>query len=120
MIYSEELFACFQIALPSQITTETCYLDLYIQHILALQEASGSHGSGIPLVIMTSDDTHSKTQKLLEDNKYFGMSPDQVHLLKQVTFMHTALVMFLKPHRVGSNDSILCYHLLIPFYRIYL
>jgi UDP-sugar pyrophosphorylase len=74
----------FQIALPSQITTETCYLDLYIQHILALEEASGSYGGGIPLVIMTSDDTHSKTQKLLEDNKYFGMSADQVHLMKQV------------------------------------
>ncbi|KAG0569063.1 hypothetical protein KC19_6G063000 [Ceratodon purpureus] len=76
-------YSGIKIALPSQITTETCYLDLYIQHILALQEASGSHGSGIPLVIMTSDDTHSKTQKLLEDNEYFGMSPDQVHLLKQ-------------------------------------
>lgn len=34
---------CLQIALPSQITTRTCYLDLYIQHILALQEASGKN-----------------------------------------------------------------------------
>jgi hypothetical protein len=101
----------FQIALPSQITTETCYLDLYIQHILALQEASGSYGSGIPLVIMTSDDTHSKTQKLLEDNKYFGMSADQVHLLKQVTFMHTALKSCFEAHRVGSDDLVSGDHL---------
>ncbi|XP_024394251.1 UDP-sugar pyrophosphorylase [Physcomitrium patens] len=76
-------YSGIKIALPSQLTTETCYLDLYIQHILAFQEASGSRGNGIPLVIMTSDDTHLKTQTLLEDNKYFGMSPNQVHLLKQ-------------------------------------
>jgi UDP-sugar pyrophosphorylase len=106
------LMGCLlQIALPSQITTETCYLDLYIQHILALQEASGSYGSGIPLVIMTSDDTHSKTQKLLEDNKYFGMSADQVHLLKQVTFMNTAFSHVFQVYRVCSDDAFPCDHL---------
>lgn len=76
-------FRGIKLELYSQITTRTRFLDLYIQHILALQEASGSSGSALPLVIMTSDDTHSKTQKLLEDNKYFKMSPDQVYLLKQ-------------------------------------
>ena len=94
---------CFQIALPSQITTETCYLDLYIQHILALQEATGSYGSGIPLVIMTSNDTHSKTQRLLEDNKYFGMSPNQVHLLKQVTFRADCVSHASQAHEVGPR-----------------
>jgi UDP-sugar pyrophosphorylase len=44
----------------------------------------GSSGEQIPLVIMTSDDTHYKTQELLETNKYFGMLPDQIQLLKQV------------------------------------
>jgi UDP-sugar pyrophosphorylase len=34
-------------------------------------------------VIMTSDDTHYKAQELLETNKYFGMLPDQIQLLKQ-------------------------------------
>jgi UDP-sugar pyrophosphorylase len=43
----------------------------------------GSSGEQIPLVIMTSDDTHYKTQELLETNKYFGMLPDQIQLLKQ-------------------------------------
>ena len=38
----------------------------------------------IPFIIMTSDDTHSRTQDLLELNSYFGMKPTQVHLLKQV------------------------------------
>ena len=32
---------------------------------------------------MTSGDTHDRTLALLEDNKYFGMTKDQVHLLKQ-------------------------------------
>jgi UDP-sugar pyrophosphorylase len=44
----------------------------------------GSSGKQIPLVIMTSDDTHYKAQELLETNKYFGMLPDQIQLLKQV------------------------------------
>ncbi|RWW04878.1 hypothetical protein GW17_00031866 [Ensete ventricosum] len=37
----------------------------------------------IPLVIMTSDDTHSPTVDLLESNNYFGMKSTQVTLLKQ-------------------------------------
>ena len=32
---------------------------------------------------MTSGDTHERTQKLLQDNAYFGMQPAQVTLLKQ-------------------------------------
>ena len=37
----------------------------------------------LEMVIMTSDDTHSRTQALLEDSAYFGMQRDQLHLLKQ-------------------------------------
>lgn len=40
-------------------------------------------GQPLPLAIMTSDDTHGKTKALLEDNSYFGASPQQMHLLKQ-------------------------------------
>ncbi|KAH9573986.1 hypothetical protein CY35_01G030700 [Sphagnum magellanicum] len=76
-------YSGIKIALPSQMTTEVCFLEHYIQNILALQEAGGSSGEQIPLVIMTSDDTHYKTQELLETNKYFGMLPDQIQLLKQ-------------------------------------
>lgn len=38
----------------------------------------------IPLVIMTSDDTHESTLLLLESNYYFGMKTTQVKLIKQV------------------------------------
>ena len=59
---------------------------MYIESILALQQkACQERGEAVKLelVIMTSDDTHSRTQALLEDKAYFGMQRDQLHLLKQ-------------------------------------
>ncbi|CAK7346901.1 unnamed protein product [Dovyalis caffra] len=77
-----------KVALPVETTTGTCFLQLYIESVLALQEASsrmtqGGHKKEIPFVIMTSDDTHARTLELLESNSYFGMKPTQVKLLKQ-------------------------------------
>ncbi|PSS31875.1 UDP-sugar pyrophosphorylase [Actinidia chinensis var. chinensis] len=77
-----------KVALPIESTTGTCFLQHYIESILALQDASRKivEGGGqrqIPFVIMTSDDTHSRTLELLESNAYFGMLPSQVKLLKQ-------------------------------------
>ncbi|KAI3941399.1 hypothetical protein MKW92_022209 [Papaver armeniacum] len=77
-----------KVALPSETTTGTCFLQHYIESILALQEASCRLAQGqsevqIPLVIMTSDDTNARTLDLLESNSFFGMKPDQVKLLKQ-------------------------------------
>ncbi|KAK1271620.1 UDP-sugar pyrophosphorylase [Acorus gramineus] len=77
-----------KLALPAESTTGTCFLQHYIENILALQNASnsilqGQHEAQIPLVIMTSDDTHTPTVDLLESNSYFGMKPTQVKLLKQ-------------------------------------
>lgn len=77
-----------KVALPSETTTGTCFLQNYIDCILALQEAScklskDKFSVEIPFVIMTSDDTHAPTLKLLESNSYFGMKPRQVTLLKQ-------------------------------------
>lgn len=46
----------------------------------------GGSQAEIPFVIMTSDDTHTRTLELLESNSYFGMKPTQVKLLKQVRF----------------------------------
>ncbi|KAL5737397.1 hypothetical protein ACOSP7_030158 [Xanthoceras sorbifolium] len=77
-----------KVALPAETTTGTCFLQQYIESILVLQDASCSLAQGecqkeIPFVIMTSEDTHSRTLKLLESNFYFGMRPTQVKLLKQ-------------------------------------
>ncbi|XP_044475492.1 UDP-sugar pyrophosphorylase-like [Mangifera indica] len=76
-----------KLALPAETTTGTCFLQHYIECILALQDASCQLTEGeckeIPFAIMTSDDTHSRTLELLESNSYFGMKPSQVKLLKQ-------------------------------------
>ncbi|KAL4576990.1 hypothetical protein LXL04_013091 [Taraxacum kok-saghyz] len=77
-----------KVALPMETTTGTCFLQHYIESILSLSQASHKHAQGesqrdVPLVIMTSDDTHGHTLQLLESNSYFGMKPTQVKLLKQ-------------------------------------
>lgn len=61
---------------------EKCFLGLYIAHILNLQTTKGK-GRKIPLAIMTSDDTHDLTVKLLKDNSNFGMEEGQVTIMKQ-------------------------------------
>ncbi|OIW14508.1 hypothetical protein TanjilG_12101 [Lupinus angustifolius] len=78
-------YSGIKVALPAETTTGTCFLQNYIESILALQEASsqGESQTRIPLAIMTSDDTHGRTLELLELNSYFGMQPTQVTLLKQ-------------------------------------
>ncbi len=57
-------------------------MQVYIESILALQSKAGGSAQ-LPLAIMTSGDTHARTEKLLQDNAYFGMQPGQVTLLKQ-------------------------------------
>jgi hypothetical protein len=42
-------------------------------------------GRQLPLVIMTSDDTHARTQHLLEEWLHFGADPQQIRLLKQAS-----------------------------------
>lgn len=64
---------------------------MYIESILALQQkACVEQGTDVMLemVIMTSDDTHSKTQALLDKNRYFGMKSTQLHLVKQEKVGH--------------------------------
>ncbi|CAH9128460.1 unnamed protein product [Cuscuta epithymum] len=114
-----------KVALPQETTTGTCFLEHYIESILALQEASCESSQGespidIPLVIMTSDDTHSRTLQLLESNAYFGMKPTQVKLLKQEKVAcledndahlaldpHNKYEIQTKPHGHGDVHSLL-------------
>ncbi|CAD6335526.1 unnamed protein product [Miscanthus lutarioriparius] len=77
-----------KVALPRETTTGKCFLQHYLESILALQEASCKMvdegcQTKIPFIIMTSDDTNALTIKLLESNSYFGMEPSQVKILKQ-------------------------------------
>uniref|UniRef100_A0A6U6C210 UTP-monosaccharide-1-phosphate uridylyltransferase n=1 Tax=Guillardia theta TaxID=55529 RepID=A0A6U6C210_GUITH len=72
-----------KVSLPLYDALESeCFLKLYISHILYIQEKFGK-GKKIPLAIMTSDDTHAMTEKLLQDNNYFGMDSSQLTIMKQ-------------------------------------
>ena len=55
---------------------------LYVESILALQ-ARAAPDTQLPLAIMTSGDTHERTEALLRDNRNFGMTDGQITLLKQ-------------------------------------
>lgn len=75
-----------KVSLPVELTTSTCYLQLYAEQILAAQAVcSARRGSPvtIPLAIMTSDDTHARTVDLLASHDNFGLAPGQVSIIKQ-------------------------------------
>lgn len=76
-------YSGIKVELPSETTTNTCYLELYCQSILAIQTRYGDINHQVPLAIMTSDDTFSKTVRLLESKNYFGLETSQVTIMKQ-------------------------------------
>jgi UDP-sugar pyrophosphorylase len=111
-------FSGIKLALPVDLASGECYLGAYCASILALQRASGS-ASFIPLVIMTSDDTHGRTVELLEQHAYFGMAEGQVRLVKQekvaaltdndasMVLDESGLELITKPHGHGDVRSTL-------------
>lgn len=74
-----------KLALPAEIITDSTFFEIYIEHILALQQrvSSPKREAKMPLAIMTSNDTHSETIELPEANKYFGLDASQVSFIKQ-------------------------------------
>jgi len=75
-------YSGLKVALPTQMTTGATFLETYVRWILALQRLSGADRP-LPLAIMTSDDTHAGTERLLEAGACFGAAPGQITLLKQ-------------------------------------
>lgn len=103
--------------LPVEILTHTSYLAHYAQCLLAMQ-ARMPVPKPVPLVIMVSEDTRAPTLQALEDNQYFGLDPQQVHILKQelvpaFTDNHAQLAkdgpysLLLKPHGHGDVHMLL-------------
>lgn len=78
-------YSGIKVALPVDLSSNMCFLQLYIESILALQRKAREKNPTrrIPLAIMTSGDTHERTEQLLRDNGYFGMQEDQIILMKQ-------------------------------------
>eukprot|EP00980_Cylindrotheca_fusiformis_P008654 scaffold1844_cov124-Cylindrotheca_fusiformis.AAC.3 len=71
-----------KIGLPIETTTNSTYLQHYIEYIKAV-ESKFSNGKLLPLCIMVSNDTKKPTIKLLEDNKCFGLKEEQLFLVEQ-------------------------------------
>lgn len=78
-------YSGIKLGLPVEMNSGMCFLHLYVESILALQEKARKSDPErrLPLAIMTSEDTHDRTEALLKENSYFGMQPDQVVLMKQ-------------------------------------
>eukprot|EP00388_Colpodella_angusta_P010980 GDKJ01028354.1.p1 GENE.GDKJ01028354.1~~GDKJ01028354.1.p1 ORF type:complete len:620 (+),score=192.87 GDKJ01028354.1:33-1892(+) len=74
-----------KLALPTDLATGSSHLQLYIEYLLSYAAYNAPEGSHceIPLVIMTSDDTHNATVELLEKNNFYGANPAQISFIKQ-------------------------------------
>ncbi|KAG1667267.1 hypothetical protein FOA52_012555 [Chlamydomonas sp. UWO 241] len=112
-------YSGIKVALPVESATGSCFLELYCRYILALQARSGSKRP-LPFAIMTSDDTHARTEALLKEHGNFGMAPGQLTLIKQEKVAcltdndaHMALdpsdafVVQTKPHGHGDVHALL-------------
>jgi len=91
-----------KVSLPTESTTGTCYLELYIRTILEFQRRSGNT---LPLCLMLSQDTDGATRKLLKDNNNFGMRADQISFIVQAG---VPALSNQEAHFVLDNNSILC------------
>ena len=113
-----------KLALPSDISTEMTYIELYIRWILALQararESTGKKDLELQFAIMTSDDTDKMTRELLNSNQRFGMTESQLTIFKQGKVPSLAdndahfvldekdpFVLDTKPHGHGDVHSLL-------------
>lgn len=99
-------YSGIKVELPAETTTQTCYLELYCQQILAFQTRY-SGDVKLPLAIMVSDDTKEKTVSLLESKKYFGLLPEQITILKQekVAALSSAdgKIALISPYEIDSK-----------------
>lgn len=75
-------YSGIKVALPTEMTTETSYLEFYCNYLVALGMMKGK-GKVPPLAIMVSDDTHDRTLAVLQANDFFGFPRDQLTLMKQ-------------------------------------
>ncbi len=75
-------YSGIKLGMPVESLEGWTYLRLYAENLLAM-EARMEAPHPVPLVIMTSEDTHAKTMAELEAHAWFGLHRDQVHVVKQ-------------------------------------
>lgn len=72
-----------KVELPAETLTCASFLETYITALLAMQRNGKDPSRPVPLIIMTSNDTHERTLALLESANYYGMPKEQIHFIKQ-------------------------------------
>jgi len=72
-----------KLELPTELATETCYLNYYISYLLSVQKKFGKPGCKLPLCIMVSNDTRKRTLELLKEKNNFGMEEGQISIVQQ-------------------------------------
>jgi len=72
-----------KLALPSELATETLYLQLYIETIIAIQSKYAAPDVKLSLCIMVSNDTNAKTLSLLKEHDNFGLDDEQITIVEQ-------------------------------------
>lgn len=79
-------FSGVKFALPAELVTGCCVLEVYCAYLRAFQVVAqrlSSEPCRLPLVIMASGDTEAGIRALLESGKYFGLEQEQVTILVQ-------------------------------------
>ena len=113
-----------KVELPAETTSGASFLQTYMAALGAMQEF-GDKGKAVPLVIMTSEDTHEKTTALLEEANYYGLDRGQVHFIKQANVpaltdnagafaMAGDFAIATKPHGHGDVHTLLHTSGLLP------
>ncbi|CAB9498501.1 UDP-sugar pyrophosphorylase [Seminavis robusta] len=109
-----------KLELPTELATETCYLNYYIHYILSIQKKYGKDGCKLPLCIMVSNDTRAGTEALLKANNNFGMEEGQISIVQQgsgvpalldnaakFSMDETTKMVITKPHGHGDIHELL-------------
>jgi hypothetical protein len=87
-----------------------------------MQAKCAAPGVKLPFAIMTSDDTHARTVKLLEAHDFFGMDPSQVRserarrnhkpfLIRADRMHHPSSRFCVHPHSLPPLSPRMCIHL---------
>ena len=79
-------YSGIKLELPPEMLTGTPYLQLYAEHVLALQREQRRLDPSsplLPLILMTSDDTDLPTRALIARLGGLGLDPSQLHVLRQ-------------------------------------
>ena len=103
--------------IPVEVVETTCYIKHYASCLKAM-EARMENPRPVPFIIMVSQDTGEKTIKTLEDNDYFGLQKEQVHILRQelvpaiadndgALALKEKYELILKPHGHGDIHMLL-------------